>query len=64
MHPNVEHWFKSNLQTSLLTYPEDDISLQHSRFNSHDLGSIPTLIGHVVAFLDKMLYNDYLCLVA
>jgi len=25
-----------------------------------DLGSTPTLIGHVVAFLDKALYDDYL----
>jgi len=26
----------------------------------HDLGSTPTFIGHVVASLDKMLYDDYL----
>jgi len=29
-----------------------------------DLGSTPTLIAHVVASLDKALYDDYLCLVA
>jgi len=29
-----------------------------------DLGSTPTLIGHVVASVDKTLYDDYLCLVA
>jgi len=34
------------------------------RVKSRDLGSIPTLIVHVVAFLDKALYDDYLCLVA
>jgi len=31
---------------------------------SRDVGSIPTLIEHVVASLDKALYDDYLCLVA
>jgi len=31
---------------------------------SRDLGSTPILIGHVVASLDKALYDDYLCLVA
>jgi len=29
-----------------------------------DLGSTPTLVSHVVASLDKTLYDDYLCLVA
>jgi len=28
-----------------------------------DLGSTPTLVVHVVASLDKALYDDYLCLV-
>jgi len=31
---------------------------------SFDLGSTPTLVTHVVASLDKALYDDYLCLVA
>jgi len=30
---------------------------------SRDLGSTPTLITHVIAPLDKALYDDYLCLV-
>jgi len=38
------------------------------RLCDHDrviyIGSTPTIIGHVVAFLDKTLYDDYLCLVA
>jgi len=29
-----------------------------------DLGSTPTLIAHVVASLDKSLYDDYLCLMS
>jgi len=29
-----------------------------------DIGLTLTLVGHVVAALDKMLYDDYLCLVA
>jgi len=31
---------------------------------SRDLDSTPTLGAHVVASLDKVLYDDYLCLVA
>jgi len=31
---------------------------------TRDLGSTPTLIEHVVASLDKALYDDYLCLVS
>jgi len=31
---------------------------------SRDLCSTPTLVGHVVASLNKALYDDYLCLVA
>jgi len=31
---------------------------------SHDLGSTPTFFNHIVVSLDKVLYNDYLCLVA
>jgi len=31
---------------------------------SRDLGSTSTLVAHVVASLDKALYDDYLCLVA
>jgi len=29
-----------------------------------DLGSTPTLVAHVVASLNRALYDDYLCLVA
>jgi len=31
---------------------------------SRDLGSTPTLVGHIIASLDKTLYDDYLCFVA
>jgi len=31
---------------------------------THDVGSTPTFIPHVVSLLDKVLYEDYLSLVA
>jgi len=37
--------------------------LRRPRDHNRVIRSIPTLLAHVVASLDKALYDDYLCLV-